>query len=164
LNKFARFSAAAVFAAWPAAHADAQEVAFRAPFTATGTFRSMPLGDGRRAQLNEGILVFAERADHGFKSNVVGQCMGIALFEKSGKKYGGHCTYVDASGDRIFESFEETKAGPDGVEGRGTGLGGTGKYANVTFNYTYRIRRAGPAADGTFRVEGEQVGTHSAGR
>lgn len=149
----------------PATAQSPKEGEYETAWSATGTAHVLPMGDKRAAQANRGLLVFPERADGGFKSGMTGECLGLSFTDGATRKYEGYCSFVDASGDRLHEWFEEVRRLADGtIEGRGTGLGGTGRYEGATHSYTYTSRAARPFPAGTFRVSGTQKGTFRLGK
>ena len=108
--------------------------AFEGTWSATGTRQSLDLGSGRRAstfRLTGSLLLSGEqRPGVGFRAQVIG-------LTDSHTGMLGRCIWTDERGDNIYS---ELKGDAVGTAGRieGTILGGTGRYAGVTGDYSFR--------------------------
>jgi hypothetical protein len=110
---------------------------FTGRWTATGNRQVMDLGSEHYAatfRLTGSLLLEGEqRLKRGFYSDLIG-----FLDNRTGML--GRSVWTDERGDRIFS---ELRGGPDltTTEIKGTFLGGTGRYANVTGEYTFKWKR-----------------------
>ena len=156
-------AAAAVLAqAAPAVAADiAPEGVIDSVFTWTATPTSMPTVNGRDAYIAETFLVATAAAPGSVLDKLGARCLGMG---ESDSKTGfdqakGSCTFKDADGDMIFETWQEMTPA-DSAEGKGTGklLGGTGKYAGITGEYDYTTAYYASPKDGTFQGVGHKKG------
>ena len=72
-------------------------------------------------------------------------CLYTFHFANGTPKNKGFCTFGDADGDRFFTEWNGGPAADgSGTEGVNTILGGTGKYAGIQGNGTWKSRDVGP--------------------
>jgi len=107
---------------------------FEGMWTAAGTRRTLRLGPDDRAAIFEltGLLLLtgAERPAVGFRAQAIG-------FSDSRAGMQGRCAWTDERGDVVYSELKGQAVG-SGNRITGTFLGGTGRYANVTGDYTFR--------------------------
>jgi hypothetical protein len=70
-------------------------------------------------------------------------CQYTFFAADSGAKNKGYCSFGDQDGDRIFTDFDGA-ATTEGSEGVNRIVGGTGKYAGIKGNGTWKSRSSGP--------------------
>jgi hypothetical protein len=111
---------------------------FTGTWSATGDRQTMQLGAGHKAQIFRlsGTLLLAgeQRLRKGFKAVSIGFSDNL----KGGLQ--GRSVWTDDRGDKVFSEFH----GPGEVPGElieGRFLGGTGRYARVSGEYTFRWKR-----------------------
>jgi hypothetical protein len=106
---------------------------FEGTWTASGQRQVLPTGSGLPAgtfQLSGALaLNGAEALSRGFRGEALGFDNGAGLMV-------GHCVWTDEHGDRIFSQLRsETFAAGRSVTG--TVVGGTGRYAGLTGEFTF---------------------------
>jgi hypothetical protein len=109
------------------------ELVFEGSWNASGSRRTLSLGEGRKASLLElrGTLLLhgPERPGAGFRSEV------FALAD-SATGLQGRSVWTDERGDRVFSELQgEGDAARNHI--KGTIVGGTGRYAGVTGSYEF---------------------------
>ena len=128
---------AAVIAAGPAgAESGATGDAYAATAKSKAFFRVVGTGgeDKLKAGLFEWKIVMENDTGEGFLHGVEGNCLGLVLYDGDMDHQSGYCKYVDGDGDVFYERFEHyAELG----EGRGEGIGGTGKYADIKSTHQY---------------------------
>lgn len=70
-------------------------------------------------------------------------CFYTFFAAEGGVKNKGFCAFGDADGDRIFTDWHGANAG-EGTEGVNMIVGGTGKYAGIQGNGTWKSKDVGP--------------------
>lgn len=110
---------------------------FTGTWSATGNRQTMKLESEHRAEIfrltGSMLLTGKERPRKGFKADVIG-------FLDTRIGFQGRCVWTDDRGDKIFsELHSEGKVAGELIEGRFTG--GTGRYASVIGEYTFRWKR-----------------------
>ena len=108
--------------------------AFEGTWTAAGTRRTLHLGPEHRAAIFELtgslLLTGAQRPAVGFKAQAIG-------FSDSRAGMQGRCVWTDERGDRVYSELRGEAVG-SGNHIMGTFIGGTGRYASVTGDYTFQ--------------------------
>lgn len=117
---------------------------FTGTWTTTGNRQSMQLGSGHEATIFKftGSLLLGgpQRLKAGFKADVIG-------FTDSQSGIQGRCVWTDERGEKIFSELHGDAVNPGRlIEGRF--IGGTGRYAGVTGEYTFKWQRLIDNEDG----------------
>jgi hypothetical protein len=107
---------------------------FEGTWTATGTRHTLNLGTNQRASifdLTGSLLLIGNRGlGVGFRAEAIG-------FSDSLTGMQGRCIWTDEHGDKIFSQLQgEFLSGGNHIVG--TFLGGTGRYAGVTGEYSFQ--------------------------
>ena len=117
---------------------------FEGTWTAAGTRRTLHLGPGERAAIFEltgsVLLTGAQRPAVGFKAQAIG-------FSDSHAGMQGRCVWTDERGDMVYSELRGEAVG-SGNRIVGTFVGGTGRYASVTGDYTFQWQYVVDAEDG----------------
>jgi hypothetical protein len=134
----------------PAPAAEWQE--FGGSWSAAGTRRTMPLGDGRRAAILDlkGAMMLsgAGRPGVGFRSEVI-------AFSDSATGLIGRAVWTDERGDQVYSEMRgEGTAEKNRITG--TILGGTGRYAGATGSWEFSWQYVIEAEDGV--IQGRAIG------
>jgi hypothetical protein len=117
---------------------------FEGTWTATGTRRTLRLGPDDRAAIFEltGTVLLSgpQRPSVGFRAQAIG-------FSDSKAGMQGRCVWTDERGDMVYSELrgEVVRSGNRIV---GTFVGGTGRYARVTGDYTFHWQYVIDAEDG----------------
>jgi hypothetical protein len=118
--------------------------AFEGAWTATGTRRTLRLGPDDRAAIFEltgtVLLTGAQRPSVGFRAQAIG-------FSDSRAGMQGRCVWTDERGDMVYSELKGEFVGT-GNHIVGTFIGGTGRYAGVTGDYTFQWQYVVDAEDG----------------
>ena len=118
--------------------------AFEGTWTAAGTRRTLHLGPEHRAAIFEltgsMLLTGAQRPAVGFKAQAIG-------FSDSRAGMQGRCVWTDERGDMVYSELRGEVVG-SGNYIVGTFVGGTGRYAGVTGDYTFQWQYVVDAEDG----------------
>ena len=118
--------------------------AFEGTWTAAGTRRTLHLGSDHRAAIFEltgsMLLTGAQRPAVGFKAQALG-------FSDSRAGMQGRCVWTDERGDMVYSELRGEAVG-SGNRIVGTFVGGTGRYAGVTGDYTFQWQYVVDAEDG----------------
>ena len=108
--------------------------AFEGTWTAAGTRRTLHLGPDHRAAIFEltgsMLLTGAQRPAVGFKAQAIG-------FSDSRVGMQGRCIWTDERGAMVYSELRGEAVG-SGNRIVGTFVGGTGRYAGVTGDYTFQ--------------------------
>jgi hypothetical protein len=117
---------------------------FEGTWTAAGTRRTLRLGPEDRAAIFEltgsVLLTGAERPAVGFRAQAIG-------FSDSRTGMQGRCVWTDERGDMVYSELKGQAVGSGNhIEGRF--IGGTGRYAGVTGDYTFQWQYVVDAEDG----------------
>jgi hypothetical protein len=117
---------------------------FDGTWTATGTRRTLRLGPDDRAAIFEltgtVLLIGAQRPSVGFRAQAIG-------FSDSRAGMQGRCVWTDERGEMLYSELRGEAVG-SGNRIVGTFLGGTGRYARVTGDYTFQWQYVIDAEDG----------------
>jgi hypothetical protein len=117
---------------------------FEGTWTAAGTRRTMRMGPDRSAAVFELtgslLLTGAERPAVGFQAQAIG-------FSDSRDGMQGRCVWTDERGDEVYSALKGEWVG-SGNHIVGTFVGGTGRYAGVTGEYTFQWQYVVDAEDG----------------
>jgi hypothetical protein len=118
--------------------------AFEGTWTATGTRRTLHLGPDHRAAIfdltGSMLLTGAQRPAVGFKAQAIG-------FSDSRAGMQGRCVWTDERGDMVYSELKGEAVG-SGNHIAGTFIGGTGRYAGVTGDYSFQWQYVIDAEDG----------------
>jgi hypothetical protein len=118
--------------------------AFEGTWTAAGTRRTLRLGADDRAAIFEltgsVLLTGARRPAVGFRAQAIG-------FSDSHAGMQGRCVWTDERGDMVYSELTGEAVG-SGNHIVGTFIGGTGRYANVTGDYSFQWQYVIDAEDG----------------
>jgi len=125
---------------------------FEGSWTAAGTRETLPFGPDRRTAIfhltGSLLLTGSQRPALGFRAEAIG-------FSDTRAGMEGRCVWTDERGDRVFSELKGQFVG-DGNRVAGTFVGGTGRYAGVTGEYTFQWQYVVDAGDGA--VSGRVVG------
>ncbi len=118
--------------------------AFKGTWTATGTRRTLHLGPEDRAAIfdlsGSVLLTGAQRPAVGFIARAIG-------FSDSRAGMQGRCVWTDERGDMVYSELKGQAVGT-GNHIVGTFVGGTGRYANVTGDYSFQWQYVIDTEDG----------------
>jgi hypothetical protein len=118
--------------------------AFEGTWTAAGTRRTLRLGADDRAAIFEltgtVLLSGAQRPSVGFRAQAIGLSDSRAGMQ-------GRCVWTDERGDMVYSELRGEAVG-SGNRIVGTFLGGTGRYAGVSGDYTFQWQYVVDAEDG----------------
>ena len=131
---------------------------FTGNWTMTGNRQIMTLDTGRQAGIfkltGSLLLTGKQRLTAGFKAEVVG-------FSDTATGMTARSVWTDERGDKVFSELRGESVVPGTlIEGRF--VGGTGRYAGVSGDYTFRWQRLADAGDGD--VSGRVVGLEGSAR
>jgi hypothetical protein len=117
---------------------------FEGTWTAAGTRRTLRLGPDDRAaifQLTGSVLLTgAQRPSVGFKAQAIG-------FSDSRTGMQGRCVWTDERGDMVYSELKGQWIG-SGNHIVGRFIGGTGRYASVTGDYSFQWQYVIDTEDG----------------
>ena len=117
---------------------------FEGTWTAAGTRRTLRLGPDDRAAIFEltgsVLLTGAQRPAVGFRAQAIG-------FSDSRAGMQGRCVWTDERGEMVYSELKGEAVG-SGNRIVGTFVGGTGRYAGVTGDYTFQWQYVIDAEDG----------------
>jgi hypothetical protein len=117
---------------------------FEGTWTAAGTRHTLNLGSDHRAwifNLTGSLLLSGEqRPGVGFRAQVIGFSDNLSGMQ-------GRCVWTDERGDQVYSELKGDAVGT-GSRIVGTFLGGTGRYAGVTGEYTFRWQTVVDSEDG----------------
>ena len=117
---------------------------FEGTWTAAGTRRTLNLGPDDRAAVFEltgsMLLTGAQRPAVGFRAQAIG-------FSDSRAGMQGRCVWTDERGEMVYSELRGAAVG-SGNHIVGTFVGGTGRYAGVTGEYTFQWQYIVDVEDG----------------
>ena len=117
---------------------------FEGTWTATGMRRTLYLGPDHRTAIfdltGSLLLTGAQRPAVGFKAQAIG-------FSDSRAGMQGRCVWTDERGDMVYSELRGEAVG-SGNHIAGTFVGGTGRYAGVTGDYSFQWQYVVDAEDG----------------
>jgi hypothetical protein len=117
---------------------------FEGTWTAAGTRRTLHLGSEDRAAIfdlsGSVLLTGAQRPAVGFRAQAIG-------FSDSRAGMQGRCVWTDERGDMVYSELKGQAVGT-GNHIVGTFVGGTGRYANVTGDYSFQWQYVIDTEDG----------------
>jgi len=132
--------------------ADTTWLEFTGSWTAAGQRRVLAMGPGRTASVlslsGSAMLAGPSRPGVGFRAEAV-----VLTDDVTGGT--GRAVWTDERGDQVYSELSGGAAGSDGAV-RGTIVGGTGRYAGATGEYTFTWQYLMENEDGT--VQGRTVG------
>ena len=118
--------------------------AFEGTWTAAGSRRTLRLGANDRAAIFELtgslLLTGAQRPAVGFRAQAIG-------FSDSRAGMQGRCVWTDERGDMVYSELRGEFVGT-GNHITGTFIGGTGRYAGVTGDYSFQWQYVVDTEDG----------------
>jgi len=124
---------------------------FDGSWTATGTRRTLRLGPDDRAAIFEltgsVLLTGAQRPAVGFRAQAIG-------FSDTRSGMQGRCVWTDERGEMLYSDLKGEWVGT-GKHIMGTFVGGTGRYAGVTGEYSFQWQYVIDTEDGA--VSGRAV-------
>jgi hypothetical protein len=124
---------------------------FEGTWTATGTRRTLRLGPDDRAAIFEltgsVLLTGAQRPAVGFRAQAIG-------FSDTRSGMQGRCVWTDERGEMLYSDLKGEWVGT-GKHITGTFVGGTGRYAGVTGEYSFQWQYVIDTEDGA--VSGRAV-------
>ncbi len=158
---FSTLTAAALLVATGALAQEAtNEEATEGEIDATFTWSSIdladtPAGEAQMNVLSDALIVITANKP-GPLDKLVGSCLmqSVNNTKTLAFRLTGTCTLVDAEGDMVFETIEES----DG-KGEATITGGTGKFAGLTGEYTLESTWYGSIRPGMNQGIGRKTGT-----
>ena len=119
-------------------------LAFEGTWTAAGTRRTLNLGPDQRAAIFEltgsMLLTGAQRPAVGFRAQTIG-------FSDTRAGMEGRSVWTDERGEIVYSELKGEAVG-SGNQITGTFVGGTGRYAGVTGDYTFQWEYVLDAEDG----------------
>jgi hypothetical protein len=117
---------------------------FEGTWTAAGTRRALRLGPDDRAAIFEltgsVLLTGAQRPAVGFRAQAIG-------FSDSRAGMQGRCVWTDERGDMVYSELKGEAVG-SGNHIVGSFIGGTGRYATVTGDYSFQWQYVVDTEDG----------------
>ena len=117
---------------------------FEGTWTAAGTRRTLRLGANDRAAIFEltgsVLLTGAQRPAVGFRAQAIG-------FSDSRAGMQGRCVWTDERGDMVYSELKGEAVG-SGNHIVGSFIGGTGRYATVTGDYSFQWQYVVDTEDG----------------
>ena len=117
---------------------------FEGTWTAAGTRRTLHLGPNDRAAIfdltGSVLLTGAQRPAVGFIAHAIG-------FSDSRTGMQGRCVWTDERGDMVYSELKGEAVG-SGNRIAGTFVGGTGRYAGVTGDYSFQWQYVVDTEDG----------------
>lgn len=127
-------------------------------FTWTVRQQTMPTAGGMEAFTAEAFLVLTAASPGSILDKLAARCLMAGKQSPTGSEYSstGTCTFTDAAGDQIFETFEETGA----AGGSGELIGGTGKFAGISGEHTITEEMFGSPTEGVWQGIGQKKGTY----
>jgi len=130
----------------PATAASTDERTFTGDWTVTGNRRVQDLLPGQRAgifQLSGSLLLNGkERLNRGFYAEAIG-------FSDTTTGMQGRSVWLDEHGDKVFSELSGEGIGP-GQLIEGKFIGGTGRYAGISGEYSFKWQRLGA-------IEGDEL-------
>jgi hypothetical protein len=125
---------------------------FTGSWSATGTRQTLPLAAGHQAavfKVSGSLLLSGQQRPHlGFRAEVIG-------FSDSLSGVQARSVWTDEHGDKVFSELRGAEMGPGKVIA-GRFIGGTGRYAGVSGEYTFRWQYLTDNEEG--EVSGRVVG------
>ena len=143
-----------------AAPAAPQEVSVTVTWSSVDAAPTLPMGEGQEVFVSESLVVAASA--EGPLGGLAGRCLltGATDLSTFGGTAMGTCVYVDANGDQLWERIEEASKGNGApAVGRGTFLGGTGRFEGATGEMTYEATFSGSPRPGVYQGTGVKRGT-----
>jgi hypothetical protein len=130
------------------------------------TIAELDTADGMKSYVNEAFVFHVSREKGGLLDNTSERCVGYGTYhpEKGAVHEVGHCTSVDADGDKVFGEYEvKLKDANDKTPGAGHFLGGTGKYQGIKGSYTLTVEMLQPMGPGHTMWAGDIQGQYNLG-
>ena len=157
-NTFPTLAAALLAATGALAQeADPSSQEFEAPYTYTVVdLSSMPMGRGQQAFVAESFLVHT--AAEGLLAGLAGHCLYTEIGNlKTTLQAAGTCVLQDAQGNELWQSWE---GAPEGFifRGKGTWIGGTGRFEGASGEMTFETTWLASPRDGVNQGTGVRQG------
>jgi hypothetical protein len=162
------FALAVALVTLPLSTGHAAELAKQGAIDATYTAHNaqaipdLDAADEQKAYVNEAFLVLTSAAPQGdLLGGKSARCLGYGSYDAKGAYHeDGRCTFVDADGDQVFETYV---IGSDVNPGRGQITGGTGKYKGVKGEYVLTYEPMATFAGGHSMGRGTKKGSYTIG-
>ncbi len=148
----------------------AEDISGEGPFTVNFTSIAISptppvsLSDDRHMGIAENFMTATNASGKGLLHNLTGRCIGWFIVYKSSASYEfhGHCNYIDADGDTVFEKADFDVQPLDSLRvGTGKWLGGTGKYTDLSGVFEIRTSPLKPIREGFVQGIGTKQGNYS---
>lgn len=114
-----------------------EKITFTGTWSATGNRQTMHLESGHRTEifrLSGSLMLYGpQRPTRGFKAEVLG-------FSDNQVGMQGRSVWTDNFGDKVFSKLHSDSGAP-GTLIKGTFIGGTGRYAALSGEYTFKWKR-----------------------
>lgn len=112
-------------------------ITFTGKLSAKGSQQTMQLGLGHQTKtfrLTGSLMLYGpQRPARGFKADVIGFSDNLSGMQ-------GRSVWTDNFGDKVFSTLQSEVSGTDTLV-KGTFIGGTGRYAILTGEYTFKWKR-----------------------
>ena len=151
----------------PVVAAPAADLAPEGKIDVTWTYRfapsSMPTDNGQDFMMVEADIILIGNTPNSLLDRLGGRCMmsGPTDPTSGAFKVTGRCTYKDSDGDMVFAIDEETGTSfSEPARGKGTFVGGTGKYGGITGGYDYTDDFSVEVKPGVFGGGGVKKGSY----
>ena len=110
-----------------------QSGSFAAQWSITGTQQGLEFGPARSLSIYEHSGTITVVRSDGLVGNALSKCIGLGDTAKGDVS---RCIWIDAAGEKIFsELTARTGAHSETGSGRGTFVGGTGRFEGITGSY-----------------------------
>lgn len=133
---------------------------FEVTITSTGLVgTTMPMGKGQAAWIREGFLVISDT--DGPLAGLGARCLQMGLALDAGiERIVNTCVYQDADGNQLWERSEfSTEGNGAPYVGKGTWIGGTGRFEGASGEFTSDSTYIGSPQEGVFQTRDVQKGT-----
>ena len=131
------------------------------------TIAELDTSDGMKSYVNEAYEFHVGKDKSSPVDNTVGRCLGYGSYhpEKGAVHEVGTCTFQDADGDKIFETYEVTiKDSTDHASALAKISGGTGKYEGITGSLTSTVEVLPALGPGHTMWTGDATGEYKIGQ
>ena len=110
-----------------------QSGSFQAQWSIVGTQQGLDFGPARSLSIYEHSGTITVVRSDGLVGNAMSKCIGLG---DSAKGDVSRCIWIDASGEKIFSELTARGSSRSGTgSGRGTLVGGTGRFEGITGTY-----------------------------
>jgi hypothetical protein len=131
------------------------------------TIAELDTSDGMKSYVNEAYEFHVGKDKSSPVDNTVGRCLGYGSYhpEKGAVHEVGKCTFQDADGDKIFESYEvKLTDSSDRSPARATLDGGTGKFEGISGSLTSTVEVLPALGPGQTMWAGHATGEYKIGQ